>query len=48
MAEKEGVTISKERLEKMLDSLREIEAITRGLVEFNHTYEKIHKIASEG
>lgn len=32
---------------KLDAALREIEATTRGLTQFNPTYEKIHKIASE-
>ncbi|NLY80769.1 MAG: hypothetical protein GX072_13035 [Lysinibacillus sp.] len=32
---------------KLEGALYEIEAITRGLGEFNPTYEKIHRIASE-
>lgn len=42
------VTIPEKRLTEMLSALREIEKITRGLAEFNPTYETIHKAACEG
>lgn len=50
MAEKEvtTVTIPKNRLIEMLDSLREIESITKGLTDFNPTYEKIYTLACQG
>ncbi|MGE7113222.1 hypothetical protein [Lysinibacillus sp. NPDC047702] len=50
MAEKEvtTVTIPEKRLNEMLNSLREIESITRGLNSFNPTYEKIHALARQG
>jgi len=50
MAEKEvtTVTIPENRLIEMLDSLREIESITKGLTDFNPTYEKIHALARQG
>lgn len=41
-------TVSAHEFESKFEkALKEIEAITRGLGEFNPTYEKIHKIASE-
>jgi len=50
MAEKEvtKVTIPENRLIEMLDSLKIIESITRGLTSFNPTYEKIHSLARRG
>ena len=50
MAEKEvvKVTIPESRLIEMLDSLKTIELITRGLTSFNPTYEKIHSLARRG
>lgn len=50
MAEKgvTKVTIPESRLIEMLDSLKLIESITRGLTSFNPTYEKIHALARQG
>lgn len=46
--DKQTVIIPESRLIEMLDSLREIESITRGLTSFNPTYEKIHSLARLG
>jgi len=41
-------TVSEHEFESKFEkALKEIEAITRGLGDFNPTYDKIHKIASE-
>lgn len=41
-------TVSAHEFESKFEkALKEIEAITRGLGDFNPTYDKIHKIASE-
>lgn len=41
-------TVSVHEFESRFEkALKEIEAITRGLGDFNPTYDKIHKIASE-
>lgn len=37
----------KERNERLIIALSEIRAITQGLTEFNPTYERIYKIATE-
>lgn len=37
----------KERNERLITALSEIKAITQGLTEFNPTYERIYKIATE-
>lgn len=50
MAKKEvtTVTIPENRLIEMLDSLKEIKSITKGLTSFNPTYEKIYALACQG
>ena len=35
------------RLKELEQALEEIQAITKGLTEFNATYEKIHNIANK-
>lgn len=40
--------ITNGKIEELRGVLREIEVITRGLGEFNPTYEKIHKLAIKG
>lgn len=50
MAKKEVATVKipEKRLNEMLNSLREIESITKGLTSFNPTYEKIYSLARQG
>lgn len=46
--EKETVTIPKQRLVDMLDALKEIHKITKGLTTFNPTYNTIHQLTRKG
>lgn len=45
--ESSNVDLLKNRNERLTEALIEIKAITQGLIEFNPTYDRIYKIATE-